>query len=297
MKPTIEEALDACIEQIRQGRSIDAAVAAYPDFAAELKPLLATASELAALPEPPVALRGLMRELSRAGAEGSPRSEPKRLAQLLPFPSPVWLRVAASVVFLFVVGWGATAISARATPGDWAYPVKRAIERVRLILTVNAADEAELRITFSDRRLAEAVKQVERGQPLNEDLLRAALTETKQALEEVLNASPEERAYLISRAGYLTAHQKNVIDAVAPTARPADRPVASAFSEMCDERMDWMEGMMQDMRMTPAWSGWRQGPRQIPAANTPEETNERKPTNPSREKMRRWMDDCPDWRE
>ncbi len=298
MKPTIEEALDTCIEQIRQGSSIDTTVAAYPDFAAELKPLLATAGELAALPQPPVALHGLMRELSRLAAEAKPRPEPRRIARLWTFPAPVLLRVAAGVALLFFVGWGATAVSAQATPGDLMYPVKLAIERVRLVLTINADQEAELRITFSDRRLAEAVKQFERGRPLSEDLLRAALTETKKALEEALNASPEERAYLISRAGYLTAHQKNVIEAVAPTARPADRLVASAFSETCDERMDWMEGMMQDMRLPPpSWSDRRREPRQEPDSNREEAVNPRKPPNPTREQMRRWMDDCPDWRE
>ncbi len=206
--------------------------------------------------------------------------------------------MAASVAIVFFVGWGVTTLSAQATPGDWMYPVKRAIERVRLILAVNADDEAELRITFSDRRLAEAVKRLERGQGLDDNLLRAALAETKSALEESLNVSPQERARLISQAGYLTAHQKNVIDALASTTRPADRPVATAFSEMCDERMKWMEGMMQDMRMKPpSWSGRRQGWEQSATPDASEQTNPQKATAPSKQQMRRWMDDCPDWRD
>lgn len=298
MKPTIEEALDQCIEQMRGGAPINAVLAAYPDYADELRPLLLAGSALAAFPEPAVTVRGLMHALSREAVTPRPHRGTKRLARFFVFPAPVWLRAAAGVVVLFTVGWGVSSISAQAAPGDWTYPVKRAIERVRLLLTLNANNEAELRITFSERRLAEAVRRFERGEGLDDGLLRAALEDSKLALEEALNVSPQERAYLVSQASYLTAHQKNVITAIQQTAPPKDQTVANSFGDMCDQRMNWMDGMMEDMRMTPPTeAGWR--PRREPAAkaDTSAETKTPNKPPPSQQQVRRWMDDCPDWRE
>jgi len=283
---------------MRGGASIDTVLATYPDYADELRPLLLTGSALAALPEPPVTVHGLMRALSHETGNLSPRRETKRPARFFVYPAPIWLRVAASVAVLFTAGWGVSAISAQAAPGDWNYPVKRAIERVRLLLTLNANNEAELRITFSERRLAEAVQRYERGEGLDDGLLRAALEDSKLALEEALNVSPQERAYLVSQASYLTAHQKNVIATIQQTAPPKDQTVANSFGDMCDQRMNWMEGMMEDMRMTPPTeSTWR--PRREPAAkpDTSAETRTSNKPPPSQQQVRRWMDDCPDWRE
>ena len=291
MKPTIEEALDRCIEQMRGGTPVDAVLAAYPEYADELRPLLQTSSALARAPEPAISLHGLMRALSREAVKNEPQVEPKHRARFFTFPSPLWLRVAASVAVLFFAGWGATSISAQASPGDWMYPVKRTIERVRLLLTVNANNEAELRIVFSERRLAEAVQRFERGEGLDGDLLQAALEDSKLALEEALNMSPQERAQLVSHAGYLTAHQKSVITAIQHKAQPQDQAVANSFSDMCDQRMNWMEGMMDDMCMTPPSRTSRPNREDASTSNPPTEK-----APPSERKMRQWMDDCPDCR-
>lgn len=295
MKQNIEEMLDDCIAEMRSGASVEAVLAARPEAAQELRPLLDVAFGLSDLPEPQLSVKGLMRVLSIQST--GQRREPATTKPLrVPFFSvPMLVRVAASVAAVFVVGWGVSLASAQALPGDWMYPVKRIVERVKLALTVNAANEAELRISFSEQRMTEAVRKYERGEVLDDALLRSMLEESKLAIQEALTLTPEERSYMISRVGYLSAHQRNVIETVKRTADPVSRPVANAIGDACTQRMKWIEAMMQDMKMTPpSCSGCWWGSSGTTSTGVQKSAAQGQ-GSPNREQMQRWMDDCPDW--
>jgi hypothetical protein len=109
------------------------------------------------------------------------------------------------------------------------------------MLTVNVANEAELRISFSEQRMSEAARKYERGKGLDDALLRSMLEESKLAIEEALTLSLEERSYVISRVGYLSAHQRNMIETLKRTADSVSRPVADAIGDACTQRMQRME--------------------------------------------------------
>jgi hypothetical protein len=295
MKKNIEEMLDDCIAEMRAGASLESVLAAYPESSMELLPLLKVTLDLSHLPEPELSIRGLMHALSR---QSTPRRQEPAMVRPVKFPFfsfPMLMRVAASVFAAFVIGWGVSIASAQAVPGDWMYPVKRMAERMKLMLTVNAAHEAELRISFSEQRMSEAVRKYERGEGLDDTLLRSMLEDSKLAIEEALTLNPQERSYMLSRVGYLSAHQRNMIETVKRTADPVSRPVADEIGNVCTERMKWMEGMMKDMNMTPpSYSGcWWTPSREV--STGAQDSATRGQDSPTGEQMQQWMDDCPDW--
>jgi hypothetical protein len=249
MKTKPEDILDDCLEAMRTGKSLDEALRSCPELASELRPLLQRAAELTTLPEPAPAMHGLMRAMARAAvAEQTPAQAPQPL-RIRFWSFPVLARVAASLVAAFLLFWGLTAASSQAVPGNLLYPLKRFTERVQVFLTLNGSDQAELRLVFSERRLAEALKKHQRDGGIDERLLRAMLDEAKSALDGSANLPPEQRGCLISRVDHLTAHQQTVIAHLQNQAAPPVQQAIAPFASMCSRRMQWMDEMMTQMGM------------------------------------------------
>jgi hypothetical protein len=299
MTTSVEQILDACIEQMRAGEALEDVLSQHPEHAEELRPLLGLTDELAALPDPEPSLNSLMRVMAEQVASETAVSRRAARPRVTIFSRPVLLRLAASITIIFMLGWGAAAASSGAVPGDLMYPVKRFSEKVRLLITINEKDEAELRITFSERRLSEALKKHQRGGGIDDGLLVQMLDEAKRALDQALALPPEERSYLLSRVGYLTAHQNSVIESVKQVASPAERTALEPVSDMCGRRMRWMGERMKETRMSPpscsgCWGSTSETSNDDAGAKTdhPAERSDESPTT-----MRQWMDSCPTWGE
>jgi hypothetical protein len=211
----------------------------------------------------------------------------RRPAKITIFARPVLLRLAASIAVISLLSWGTAVAASDSVPGNFMYPVKRFSEKVRLFFTVNDKNEAELRITFSERRLSEALKTYQQGGGIDDGLLRQMLEEAKLALDQTLALSPEERDYLLSRVGYLTAHQNNVIEAVKRTADPKEQDDLEPVREMCGKRVQWMGEMMKAESMTPPTCSGCWGATPEAAQNDPNENAEPPKTR------EQWMDCCP----
>lgn len=276
----IEIILDECIDQIRAGSSIDNVLVNYPDQADELRKLLGISQDLEALPDPALSVEGLMTAITQQISKPT-RTQERRQAILSIFFRPALLRFAASIMVVFLLGWGTVAASSDAVPGNFMYPVKRFAEKIDLMLSLNDKDEAELRITFSERRLSEALKTYQQGGGINDELLLQMLEEAKQALNHALALTPDERSYLVSRVGYLTAHQKNVLETVKHTANPQEQADLEPISELCGRRMQWMGQMIKKQKMAPPPCAgcWTPTP-EIPLNDLPKN-------------MQQWMDSCP----
>ncbi len=65
MLPSIVEALADCLEAMRRGEQMEACLEMYPEYRAELKPLLEVASLIAPLP-PEIVPSPIFREYTRA---------------------------------------------------------------------------------------------------------------------------------------------------------------------------------------------------------------------------------------
>lgn len=85
-----------------------------------------------------------------------------------------------------------------------------------------------------------------------------------------------------------------MIETVKRTADPVSRPVAEAIGDASTKRMKWMEGMLQEMQMTPPSSSgcWR-----APQSGVSTGTQDRAAQgqgSPNWEQVQRWMENCPD---
>jgi hypothetical protein len=155
--PAFELVLDQALQLRAAGSSVEACLARFPQYAAELRPLLETAAHAAGglragepLPPPDLA-RGRARVLHAARA-----SQPR--------PATIVLRWATALAFVLALAFGVSAASARSLPGDVVYPVKRALEGVQLALTSNLTVRRQLEAEHNARRQEEvrALSQMKR---------------------------------------------------------------------------------------------------------------------------------------
>jgi len=155
MNRQILDALQACLQAMENGESLEAVLARYPRFAAELRPLL-EASQAARRLSPerlPVGAitRSRARLLRTAAGLRSRKDASSRL-------KPSWRFVLASLAALALLalsGNGLLVASARSLPGDVLYPVKRSVEKTQLNLLSDPAQRQLLQQEFSQRRVDE----------------------------------------------------------------------------------------------------------------------------------------------
>ncbi len=270
MKPDPADILDRCIEELRAGGDPERILAEHPDVAEEVRPLLALARRLEGLPEQGGSTGGLVRALTRAAAEADREREHERRRHVRLFSRPVLARVAAALLLVLAVGWGATAASAGTVPGDLLYPLKRATEKVSYFLTLNAQDQAQLRLTFSEKRLAEAVKMQAEGRPIDTQLLESMLDDAKEALQAGQHLPPQTQALLVSQAGHLAGHQEDALKNIEQRAPESQRPAIQPYMMRCRRRCAWMgqaptsedetpagrSGQAPPQRRARRWRGW-----------------------------------------
>jgi hypothetical protein len=183
----VESILEECLSQLATGEgTVQDCLAAHPQEAHELRPLLLAAEGMRAVRKPTLPPAAKVRIEAQvlgafdAGAEA--RQDAGRRARIRPTWRwlPVGLGAAAvfAILLLAVLGLAQTAL-----PGSPLYGVKRAVEDVRLWATPADAEPA-LRLRFAQRRLDEMEALAARGQvdlSLVEALLREAETVLAQA--------------------------------------------------------------------------------------------------------------------
>jgi hypothetical protein len=155
LEPEIR-AFDICLRKIKDGASLDEALALFPQLADELRPLLETAllaRQLGASIQVPKAAQ------LRSRAEFIENSSRRTTGQGNVVPSRrAWRFALLAVLVACVLLAGAAstiAVSAKAIPGDALYPVKIAAEHTRLLLTGDQAQRLELEKTFDHERVTE----------------------------------------------------------------------------------------------------------------------------------------------
>ncbi len=173
-KKGIEDIFEFCLAAIQQeGRSIEDCLATYPERRAELEPMLRTAVRLEAARSlrAPIQFKG--EALQRLQTMAASKTQTRKNFWILIFPgffygkkygsfgsahslSFAYLLAGLLVVIAILMGVGAVASSAQTLPGDFLYPVKLAQENVRLSLTANVLDQAELHMEYANHRMVEA---------------------------------------------------------------------------------------------------------------------------------------------
>lgn len=205
----MESVLDECLDRIiSRGDSVEQCLERYPDHAAELEPLLATAlsaSEIRSV-EPRREFRQAARGrlLSRVveKREAQARWRVPRLSW-----GHRWTVVLTLVLAVLVMGAGTVGASSGSLPGDPLYTVKTGAEKVQAFFTFGEQAKAELYARFAERRTNEIVALAENSRAIPESALSVLSSQTNRALSlATQNAGPEED--LAKRLVQLTANQK-----------------------------------------------------------------------------------------
>jgi hypothetical protein len=166
MSRKAQSALKDCLDRMQAGESLEDCLARHPAHAAELRPLLTLADDIGRLPAP--------RPRPAARAAGQQRMLAAVSARFpAAAPAPAWYErrpilrwgvlLAAILVLLTASGWWSVTASATSLPGDTLYPVKRASEQVRLLLTFDQAAQQALQTQLGQERLDETQAVLEQG--------------------------------------------------------------------------------------------------------------------------------------
>ena len=266
----LEWILDECIEQIRSGHDPEDVLKQYPQVADEIRPLLLLTQELESLPTPVPSAHGMMRTMARLSLDSKRNGRLVRGLWPGPFSWPTLARAAVIVFVLLGVSWGTITASAGSAPGDLLYPIKVFTERVKLYLTINPENKAELRILFSGERLKEAIKLYQKGYGVKEDLLKAMLEEARLAVETSANLSDGSGVLLVAQAANLSDYQQEVLQQLTEKAPPAEQQELAPWVNMCGQRARWMRRLINDVGITDV---------------------DKRQNHP--EKVNRWMKQCP----
>ena len=210
----MQDILQACLEELEQGRSVEQCLAQYPEDAALLEPLLQTALSVGGrLPRTvPVAAQARLRD--RVMAEWDRRQRPRRrmlrlpvLAQLL---APRWATVTAAVVLVVAFGSVSTVAAAGgAVPGDLLYPVKEFREEAQLWFARSSEAKVEMYTRMVKERAEEvrelAAQEEDRSNAISQalDRLDRHLAALDAVMKDKLQREPAAPAIIDS--GFLEA--------------------------------------------------------------------------------------------
>ena len=164
MNKELNHAFQAALEALARGEPLESTLAAHPQFAAEMKPLLQTAiaatqAKLESTPETEASEHSRRRMLQYASSQ--------RMNRVLQIP--LWKRwrfsygSLAAVVIVLLSSVGIWVASAQALPGDTFYSLKLRAEELNLSLTANKVSMQSLQTQYRQRRVDEVQKLLEVG--------------------------------------------------------------------------------------------------------------------------------------
>ncbi|MFQ6001935.1 MAG: DUF5667 domain-containing protein, partial [Anaerolineae bacterium] len=216
MKKGFESLLDESLERLRKGEKLEPSTKE-----GELEPLLEVASRIQEISTPPrEAFVGDLekRLVEKARALQQARRPSLWDRYLTPIFSPGrarrWAAILAVILALVLASAG-TAIAAQSSiPGDPLYPVKRATERLGLLVVREPPGKAHLRLEFTRRRMEEIEALDDRGEEVEENILVELATETDGTLEEIEVAPEGDRETLFEKLADLTERQQEVLQRV-----------------------------------------------------------------------------------
>lgn len=251
----LETILDYCIDQMQTGKPMEECLAQFPEYRQELEPMLQMTVRLGELENPAPSARTINEALFEIGQRSQTQKQAqKESATFLPaFLRQPWVvRTVNALLIVVVLFFGLSTASAGSVPGDLLYPFKKLTENVRFLLTTGQQDKAELRLTFSEKRLRELSALYRKTGRVNEALIQAMLRDAEAALQ-VHTASDEGPSYLMTKARHLNDAQKDYLDQLQPRVQGRAREAVDQAIQTCNRRGERMQqmrrGMMKNMPM------------------------------------------------
>ncbi len=235
--------LDDCVHRMRAGETVEDCLAAYPDHAAELAPMLRAASILQLLAgwRLPDAYRQETRGVLRREAAAS-RARPKRSRWTAFWLGPAaraFAGGAAAVVFLTFAISTVTA----SQPGDLTYPARVIAEHTTVLLQRTPDGRARTSLRLADSRLSDLEAGLALPGPAYDRALDALLQEDKALADLTPRLSGAERERIAAR---LAAHAGQLAALAGAHQEPK---AASALRRAADETKVLADRMLADAEM------------------------------------------------
>ncbi len=165
MKNKLYDALEICLKAMKNGVSLEAALARFPDLAPELRPLLKASQRVhgKTIPAPSAQMmqRGRAHLLQQA-AEMREARRPARRQSVIPLFQRLAIAASLSAVFL-LSGTGLVQASSSSLPGENLYPVKRSWEDMRLLFVFSPESREAMAGQYDQERLDEVSELLRDG--------------------------------------------------------------------------------------------------------------------------------------
>jgi hypothetical protein len=238
----IEQVLQSCLDKIESGQeTVESVLARYPEFAEQLRPELEIAVWLSTQkdmlnPRPGWVAASKRRVMARYQEEI--QTEAPRTGWL--GWNPAWLsrfnlkavQVTFAVVLLLslLVGGNGVVMAAQdSLPGDRLYPIKTALEKVNLAISMDETKEAQLNLEYTRRRMVEFNRLLLEGRysdiPESLTNLETQVNQTIDSLDSAAEEDASQTKVLAASLEDILSDQEerlNTLITVAPdTTRPA----------------------------------------------------------------------------
>ncbi|MCX7668981.1 MAG: hypothetical protein N2439_02775 [Anaerolineae bacterium] len=223
--------------RLQQGASVGDCVNLYPQYAAELEPMLMAAAQMRTLATQQLAAaqrlagkRALRQALAAQRAQAQPAPGPGWLAWL---KGPVAIPLAALLLFA-VLAAGAVAAS---QPGDLAYGARVAIEQATVWRFGDAGRRVTAELAVAERRLNDLQRAWQQTARVDSTALQALIQGDEAAAETAVRLTTAERNAVAARVAVHAANLATLGATVPDEAVRQRLAVAAARLQRMAERL------------------------------------------------------------
>ncbi len=212
----LDNILDDCLERLRRGETVAACLAAYPEQAEALKPLLETAGRAQGAMD--IKPRPEFRQSAAAEFAKAVREIPAAEKHGFSFGlRPAWVTLIA-VVIVLAAGGGTVGVASSSLPDSPLYSVKMAAESVQLALTFSDEGKTELYANFADERIDEIVQMAAAGKAGEVERATARLDDQLLAMSDLTAPThAKDNAILESGGSFLVGSSSESQEPSSPT--------------------------------------------------------------------------------
>jgi len=205
-----ENILNECMDRVLAGETVEQVLAAYPEYTAELEPLLRTVASAAVIED--IKPRPEFRSVAAAEFQAAARDLQDKKQNRGFFSRWYhswkfgWSIASVSVLIVFMAVTGTVLAASDSMPDEALYSVKLATEQIHIAVTPNEITKAELNAEYAERRIDELVYMAEKedsdGVLLVASNLNSNLKSINTIIDEevVSNTSNEADALMSSQA-------------------------------------------------------------------------------------------------
>lgn len=245
-KLAFEQLLEHCLQEVARTGDIEAALRRYPQYASQLRPLLEMSMTVgcyyATVPEPPSGLAAGRARLLATAAQQQARAQATAIStrkeriqhkMKLILATRLVSAILAVVVGTTAVGGGAVWAASDSLPGDFIYPVKLAVEDLRMDLVRTPEAQVDLALQFAEERVAETQAMAEAGLPMSEQVMARMEQHFQHALHQAAWAPEKEMPGLLERIARRAQTQVQMLEQVRAMASEEAQAGLKRAQEIC----------------------------------------------------------------